>query len=203
MFSNKYHEEAENSLKEGKIEEAIELYSKALSESKDDPNILSDRGVAYLHAENKVKCLEDLDKAIKLQPKYAFRYACRAFAKSHFKMYDSAIEDYEKAIELDPDDAVAHNNLGMLLEQKGYMEKANERFERADKLSKQEDHLLDVVDELEKQEEPKIEEERKEIDPSIKREEHISAYKEFKKVFTSKNQFKEFINFIKNGFKIK
>ena len=34
-------------------------------------------------------------------------------------------------------------------------------------------------------------------------EESSSKSKELKKVFTSKSQFKEFIQFVKNGFKIK
>ena len=45
------------------------------------------------------------------------------------------ITDYEKAIELDPEDAVAFNNLGLVEEKMGRMEKAKDYFEKADSLS--------------------------------------------------------------------
>lgn len=207
MFANKTHEKAHEMLKKGKLEEAIVLYNKAFKESPDNINLISDRGVAYLNANNKEACFKDLDLAVKMQPNYAFRYACRAFARNNFGDIEGAIEDYQKAIDLDPDDAVAHNNLGLLLEQKGYKDEADRKFARADKLSKQETHLLDIVDDLEDQHQaennPVSEEQHQEINPIIEREENISTWKEMKKIVSTKKDFKEFLNYILNGFKIK
>lgn len=214
MFVNKTHEKAHQELKNERIEEAVVLYSKALIESPDHADILSDRGVAYLHLNDQTNCFSDLNKALELQPKYSFRYACRAFAKNHFGDIDGAINDYEMAIELDPEDAVAHNNLGLLLEQKGYKKQAKERYERADKLSKQEEQLLNVINEMENPPasseketgetvQPKEEEVRTLQSPEVQRDEELSTFKEFKRIFTSKKQFNDFLKFIKNGFKIK
>src|SRR3989338_572580 len=149
MFINSTHQLADEALKAGKAEEAVDLYTQALHLYTDHPDILSDRGVAYLHLKNKVQCFEDLNRSLELQPLNAYRFASRAYAKNFFGDLDGAITDYEKAVELDPEDAIAYNNLGLLLEQKGYVKEANDRFERADKLSKQEDDLLHVMDELE------------------------------------------------------
>lgn len=211
MFTNKTHEDAHNKLNEGELDLSIELFTKALAEAPDDLNILSDRGVAFLHKKDKLRCFGDLNRAIELQPNYAFRYACRAYAKKHFGDIDGAVEDYEIAVNLDPDDAVAQNNLGMLLEEKGYKKQADERFARADKLSEQESDLLNVITDLEDDspieeatvvpEEPTVEIVYQETTEAPK--EDTTSSKEFKKVFTSKNQFKEFIKFVKNGFKIK
>ena len=211
MFSNKLHEKAHETLKGGNIDEAIKLYTQALEQNPMDCDILSDRGVAYLHKNDPVNCLKDLDHCVELQPEKAYRYASRAFAKSHFKDQDGAIADYEIAVKLDPDDAVAHNNLGMLLEQKGYQDEAKERFERADNLSKQEDHLIQMLDEMEETEtsEKGAQEEKVEESPkpqSTTEEQQVpeqTAGSEFKKLFTSRKQFREFIQFVKNGFKIK
>ena len=206
MFTNKTHEKAHEALKNEEIDLSIELYTKALEQNPNDCNILSDRGVAYLHAGNKELCFKDLNRAIELQPDYSFRYACRAFAKNNFGDLDGAILDYEKAVQLDKDDAVAHNNLGLLLEQKGYQKEAEERFKRADQLSKQEDGLLEVIDSLESKpneeshERPTIESKK---DEPVEPKEKTTGAKEFKKVFTSMKQFEEFMDFIKNGFKIK
>ena len=208
MFVNKTHEKAHETLKAGEVEKAIELYTEALKEAPKHCDILGDRGVAYMHLKDKERCMNDLNETIALQPQKAYRYACRAFARNSFGDIDGAVKDYEKAVELDPDDAVAHNNLGLLLEQKGYKNEANERFERADKLSKQEDNLLNAMDEMENGEieiEEEIVEKPEKTTPESTdaEEEQTTASKEFKKVFTSKSQFKEFLRFIKNGFKIK
>lgn len=205
MFTNQIHEEAHLSLKAGNIEKAIVLYTKALELHPEDLNILSDRGVAYLHAKNKELCFKDLNLAIKLQPDYAFRYACRAYAKNHFGDIDGALEDYAIAVKLDPDDAVAQNNYGMLLEEKGYHKEAKERYERADKLSKMEKGLLAMMEQLENGEsgmnvsKTDISENEKPADENI----NSTHAQEIKKVFTSRKQFKEFIQFVKNGFRIK
>ena len=210
MFANSKHEAAHNLLNEGKVIEAIQLFSEALELNPNHPDIYSDRGVAHLHNMDKENCFKDLNKAMELQPEYSFRYAARGYAKNKFGDTPGAILDYEKAVELDPDDAVAHNNLGLLLEQQGYKKAAEERFERADKLSKMEDHLLEVIDELDHKTDDSVEmeiaQEVTEVDEKDEEVETSSAAKnsrEFKKIFTSKSQFAEFIRFIKNGFRIK
>ncbi|MDG1148308.1 MAG: tetratricopeptide repeat protein [Crocinitomicaceae bacterium] len=200
MFANKTHKQADEALKNGKIEKSIELYSRALEESPNECNILSDRGVAYLHANQKENSLTDFNRAVELQPDYGYRYASRAFARNNFGDIDGAIRDYEKAVELDPDDPVGYNNLGLLLEQKGYQKEADERFKRADTLSEMEDKLLNVIDKLE--EKPSTPLEPNENTHEIS-EGNDSAVSEFKKLFTSKTQLKAFFAFLKNGFKIK
>lgn len=203
MFANKIHEEAHALMQSGDIQGSIALYTKAMEQHPKDCNLISDRAVAYLHLNEKEKSFADFDLALSLQPNYGYRYASRAFAKNHFGDIDGAVEDYEKAVELDPDDAVAQNNLGLLLEQKGYKNAAEERFKRADKLSKEEDHLLELMDDLDNEKPEEEIESKEEIDPNVQRQKNVSTGQELKKVFTSKSQFKEFMNFIKNGFKIK
>lgn len=217
MFANSTHEAAHKLLNDGKVTEAIEAYTKALEINPDNPDIYSDRGVAHLHNMDKQNCFADLNKAMELQPDYSYRYASRAFAKKNFGDLTGAILDYEKAVELDPDDAVALNNLGLLLEQQGYKKSAEERYARADKLSEQEDHLLEVIDDLD-QEKPKVQAEAdpiesieseevdvqdQEIETENDQKDSSNKSGELKKIFTKKSQFQEFIRFIKNGFKIK
>ena len=84
-----------------------------------------------------------------------------------------------------------------------YKNAAEERFKRADKLSKEEDHLLEIMDDLDNETETEVIEIKEEINPNVQRQKNISTGEELKKVFTSISQFKEFMNFIKNGFKIK
>lgn len=211
MFTNSKHEKAHEALKQGEIDKAILLFTEALLAAPDDCNILSDRAVAFLHKKDQLRSLADFNKAIALDPNYSYRYASRAFARQNFGDLDGAVADYQKAVELDPDDAVAHNNLGLLLEQQGYQKEAQQRFDRADKLSKMENELYEVMDGLEaegtKSEEEQqdaqiVEEKIKEPLPIVKKEKR-STSGEMKKVFTSRQQFREFLKFIRNGFKLK
>ena len=218
MFANKTHEKGHELLLIGKYTEAIALFTDALEIDPNHPDIYSDRGVAYLHLKNEQKCMEDLDTALTLQPEYSFRFASRAYAKDFFGKTEAAIEDYEKAVALDPEDAVAHNNLGLLLEKLGFKKQAQENFKRADALSKQEKKLFELIAEIEDNE--------MESSPEISKTEEIeminshvkvspvemqeaaaainpSSFKEFRRIFTSKLQFSEFLHFIKNGFRIK
>lgn len=205
MFVNPLHAEAHALLKAGDIESAITRYTEALKQSPGHPDILSDRGVAHLHMKNAVACFDDLNLSLEMQPDYAFRYASRAYAKNFFGDLDGAIEDYTKAVEMDPDDAVAHNNLGLLLEQKGYFRESKERFERADKLSKMENELLQVIDDIETEAnaapttEVKPAQEEVLLEPQDTRTHSGEALK----VLTSRAQFREFIRFVRNGFKLK
>lgn len=224
MFTNSKHEAAHVALKKGEIDKAILLYTEALNLAPDDCDILGDRGTAFLHKKDQLRCLSDFNKAVSLDPNYSYRYASRAFAKQNFGDLDGAVEDYRKAVELDPDDAVAQNNLGLLLEQQGYKKEADERFARADKLSKMEDNLYAMMDDLEKEdqspsttpmtpEEAKLKQEfetrkvvaeqKAEAGSSNEKSKDSNTAKEMKKVFTSRRQFREFVQFVKNGFKLK
>jgi tetratricopeptide (TPR) repeat protein len=206
MFVNPLHAQAHELLKSGQIETAIERYTEALHASPGHPDILSDRGVAHLHMKNQKACFDDLNLALEIQPEYAFRYASRAYAKNFFGDLDGAIEDYQIAVQLDPDDAIAHNNLGLLLEQKGYFRESKERFERADKLSKMENELLQVIDDLEAEGNAAPVTEVSPLSDEANTESQTippSPSGEALKILTSRAQFREFIRFVRNGFKLK
>jgi tetratricopeptide (TPR) repeat protein len=207
MFVNKFHEEAYNLAKKGELHHALGFFEKALQKDPGQPDIYSDRGVSYLHLGMKTEALADFDLCIEIQPDYSYRYSSRAYARDFFGDTAGAIEDYERAVALDPDDSIAYNNLGLLQEKIGYNKKAKENFERADRLSKIENHLYEVMDELEQAEintENQTEVQAHEMkDPAVIRDTQVKAHKEFSKIFTSKSQFKEFLKFIRNGFRIK
>jgi Tfp pilus assembly protein PilF len=219
MFANKTHEKGHELLLNGKYTEAIALFTDALEIDPNHPDIYSDRGVAYLHLKNEQNCMVDLDTALTLQPEYAFRFASRAYAKDFFGNTEAAIEDYEKAVALDPEDAVAHNNLGLLLEKLGFQKQAQENFKRADALSKQEKKLFDLIAEIEDNElesSPELynteaiernnantKDSASEVQDEPDSAKKPSTSQEFRRIFTSKLQFSEFLHFIKNGFRIK
>ena len=194
-FLNTEHEKAYNLMLEKDYQQALKIFDDLIYLFPNEANLLSDRGVIFIHLNKKEEALKDFDQAVFLEDSYGYRYASRAYARDFFGDTEAAIFDYEKAIKLDPEDAVSYNNIGLLQEKLGYKQKAQKNFELADEISKdQKDNLISQPAVL-KNEAPKVQEES-----SIKNK---SFFSEFLKVFKSKKQFREFIGFIKKGGKLK
>ena len=112
-----------------------------------------------------------------------------------------AIVDYQKAINLDPEDSIAHNNLGLLQEKLGYKEKAKKNYERADQLADV-DKLLNKIRKEQRNE--SIEQEQQKEAPkeaSHQEREELSIVAILRNTFLTKSGFKEYLAFIRNGFK--
>lgn len=211
MYINSHHKKAQELLDNQQAEAALKQFNKALKASPDHPDILSHRGVAYLHLNQKKRCLDDLELSLKLEPDNAYRYASLAYAQDFFGDLDVAISLYEKAVKIDPDDAVAHNNLGLLMEKRGYQQKAQRNFEKADKLSRIENEMMDKLDEMEGK--PKSSESTnssstppkgEKLQPQkLKPDENPSRNEVVRGLFTKRTVFNEFIQFVKNGFQLK
>ncbi|MBD81623.1 MAG: hypothetical protein CL840_22075 [Crocinitomicaceae bacterium] len=183
---------------QGKEFEQAALYLNQLIEMVDDhPDYYEKLGMCFYHLGNLNDCLKNLTTALKLDPNNSFRYSSRAFIRNGLGDVDGAIEDYNKAIHLDPKDAIAHNNLGLLQEKKGFESSAKKSFEKADSLS--EDFFND------KNPIPKVEAptDQNSIDEQIESDSDAdSSWKTIKDVFFTKKVRKEFLLFIKNGFKL-
>ncbi|MEX2485006.1 MAG: tetratricopeptide repeat protein [Brumimicrobium sp.] len=211
MYINSYHKKAQELLDQGELKKSLAAFNRALKINENHPDILSHRGVVYLHLNQKKNCLDDLLLSLKLDETNAYRYASLAYARDYFGDLEGAIKDYQKAVEIDPEDAVSHNNLGLLLEKQGYQSKAQKNFEKADKLSQIQKEMFDKLDEIEGK---SAEEKSSEADSYIPKGEKLQPRKltpdkqptkkeVLKNVVTKKSVFIEFITFIKNGFKLK
>lgn len=183
---------------------ALAEYDLAIKEE-ENPSIYSERGVVWYYLQDKEKSLADMDYAVTLEPQNPYRYSSRAYIRDWVGDIEGAIADYEKAIQLDPEDSIAFNNLGLLQEKQGYVNKAKANYERADQIAGV-DELLD-----------KIRKEHKELyekdmargrEPSgsavnTARRQSLSVLALLRNTFSSKAGVKEYLEFIRNGFKIK
>lgn len=97
---------------EGKMEEAIQEYSKAINKDPRNAAAYNNRGVVYDDLEQYERAIEDYDKAIELNPDYAIAYYNRGIAYQDLIQYEEAIEDYNRAIELNSGYTAAYNNRG-------------------------------------------------------------------------------------------
>lgn len=210
MFLNKAHQEAYQYLQNADFEKAVKKYTDCIKNHPDSADLFSERGVAFLNLQQKENCLADLNFSANLQPMYAYRYASRAHAKDFFGDLDGAIEDYEKATELDPSDSIVYNNLGLLLEKKGNISKAKSNYMHSDKLRLEAEILKkSTLENLTVTEEGILEEKRTLTETnSTNKNELVDSKKnstgdEIMKFFKEKNQWSEFLKFLKNGLKIK
>jgi Flp pilus assembly protein TadD len=187
-------------MKAGKLEDALNDFDKAIELEPANAHYISERAVCK-HLMGKTSlALLDFDYALKLEPNNPYRYASRAFIKDCIGDTEGAIADYLKAIELDPYDSIAYNNLGLLEEKLGRIESAKKRFKKADELEKINPHKgfvsmpLNIENKVESNADVKEEQLRE------RRPTYLSV---ITSVFTSKQGFIEFFNFIKRGFRIK
>jgi len=200
-FLNSEHEKAYLLLKNQDFKNALIIFDNLIYLFPDEPNLYGDRGVVHIHLNNKSEALNDFDKAVELDGNYGFRYASRAYAKDYFGDTAAAIFDYEYAIQLDPEDAISVNNLGLLQEKLGYQQKAKQNFEKADRLAKMNeayDELVQTDNNIVQSEAINLNNESQRNDTSNSK----SIRTEFFKIFKSRSQFKDFLNFIKKGGKI-
>jgi tetratricopeptide (TPR) repeat protein len=210
------YEKGLQKLKEGKYDSALIYFDNALAKNPENATCLSDKAVALFHLGKKEEALVLLNQAQILEPTNPYRYSSRAFIKDALGDLQGAIADYQKAIELDPEDMVAFNNLGMLEEKLGYKESAKKKFEQADELAKklgltfdEKGNLIEpdevpsaasgqvisketMIEQISVQERLVAENTTSEpVKPAF-----ASYWSVLKEIFTSKQVFQEFIDFV-------
>ncbi len=198
-------EQGRSSAEQGQWVSALIAFDNALNESEawnSDPDFLNDRAVALFHNERAHEAIDVLTAAINLQPNYGYRFSARGWMKQALKDVGGAIADYERALELDPEDAITHNNLGLLEEQMGRLESAKQRFAAADEIDKvlTEQKIpvqTPVADD--KSSRNKNAEKPIKTRPSVGQE---NTWSELTKAITTSEGRREFIDFVRNGFKL-
>lgn len=194
--------QARASAEAGQWQSALVGFDAAEQENPDwgfDPDFLNDRAVALFHNDRAHESIELLDKAINLQPQYGYRYAARGWMKQALRDIQGAIADYEKAVELDPEDAITLNNLGLLEEQIGRMQSAKDRFAAADAMDR-------ILDESAINKESTSEAERTampQAPASPPPRASNTPWAEVTRALFTQAGRKEFLEFIRNGFKLK
>ena len=101
--------------KEGKIQDAISFYSKALENKKNDHQLLCLLGTAYIQIGNTDQGIEWLKKSISLKYENAIAHSNLGNALKDLKRYDDALASYDKAIKINPNYSDIYNNRGVAL----------------------------------------------------------------------------------------
>jgi len=97
----------------GKLEDAVDAYTRALARRPDDGTIYYDRGVALGRLGHWDDAIADYTRAIEHEPGMARSYNNRAAAYAQERRFDSAVADFTKTISLDSKSALAYRNRGL------------------------------------------------------------------------------------------
>jgi tetratricopeptide (TPR) repeat protein len=105
--------EANDMFKNGRMEEAIKVYTKALKVCKADEklekaNIYSNRAACYRNLYDSDNVVKDCTNAIKLNPKHVKSYVRRAQSYESLEKMKEALADFEMACRYEPNMAVAY-----------------------------------------------------------------------------------------------
>ena len=109
---------------EGKYNEAIEAFNKAIELNPKDAVAYNNRGAAYGQTGNYKQQIEDSTKALQINPKDAVAFNNRGVAYGELGNYEQEIEDCTKAIELNPKLAVAYYHRGIAYHKLGNRKQA-------------------------------------------------------------------------------
>ena len=120
----------------GPAKRALEVIEDAIGQKiKSKTAIHLFKGISYGKKEHWDESAAELNKAIELNPGYAYAYHCRGLAYQNKGRHDQAISDYTKAIELNPRDTGAYVNRGYAYQLKGQHEKAISDYTRTIELN--------------------------------------------------------------------
>ncbi|MDR1899473.1 MAG: tetratricopeptide repeat protein [Treponema sp.] len=108
---------------EGKLDEAVAEFGKALAINGELSEAFLYRGAAYGRKGDHNRAIADFGQAISINPDYALAYNNRGLAYNDKGDYDRAIADYSQALRINPDYADAYTNRGNAYNHKGDYER--------------------------------------------------------------------------------
>jgi tetratricopeptide (TPR) repeat protein len=113
---------------QGKLPEAMVLYTQALSIRADDPEAHFLMGSALEGQGKPDAAVAEYTQALWFKPLEEKVRISLGFALAKQKNYDAAAAQYRAALALDPESALAHNNLARLLQTQGHLDEAIEHY---------------------------------------------------------------------------
>lgn len=158
-----------------RYEDAMNTWNLAIANFGEQADFYSERAVCKFHLRFK-SSMEDLNRAVELDPENGYRYACRAYVRDKLGDTEGAIEDYKTANELDPENEITLNNLGLAEEKLGHTQRSRQLFQQADEIAGV-SHITSKYFETSTEDET-IEEEKPTIRSEIKK--MVSSGSEFK-----------------------
>ena len=116
---------------QGKLDEAVACYRRALELRPDYAEAHNNLGVAFKDQGKLDEAVACWRRALELEPDYAEAHGNLGVAFKEQGKLDEAVACCRRAVELKPDDAEAHNNLGVAFKEQGKLDEAVACYRRA------------------------------------------------------------------------
>ncbi len=120
---------------DGKYEDAITHYTKAINENDQNEYAYNARGLAKIGLKDYYEAIMDFSKALEINPGASQSRNNIGLAKYYLGDHAGAVKDYTKALELDPALVVAYKNRGLIYQETEKYDQAVQDFTRALELS--------------------------------------------------------------------
>src|ERR1017187_4761194 len=121
--------------KEGKLQEAMDLYAQALSYRSDNPEAHFFLGTALEQQGKLDEAVVEYSQALWFKPLQEKTHLALGITLAKQKHYEEAAAHYRTALAINPESALAHNNLARLLHTQGRLDEAIEHYSAALKLN--------------------------------------------------------------------
>ncbi len=120
--------------RDGRVEDALALYQKAVSEAPKDAGVRLAYAQALWRRERYEEATAQYDEAFRLDPDNAILRLIFAEVLRGDERYDDAIEQYDKALQIDPEMEDAWVTLGIAAYEGGDLDKSADAYRKALKL---------------------------------------------------------------------
>jgi tetratricopeptide (TPR) repeat protein len=130
---------------QGRVDEAIREYEKAIEIYADDYKAHYNLGVVYDQQGAFEKAVHHYKKTIEIYPQYFNAHFNLGNIYHRQGLLDAAIGHYKKVIELHPEDFEAHNNLGVAYAGQGKLDKAIVEWENVLEIDPQNTSAIDNI----------------------------------------------------------
>jgi tetratricopeptide (TPR) repeat protein len=118
-------------LHQGRADEALERFQKALAIQPESAAFHSGLGAAFYHMKRLDEAITQCQKALEIDPDFEEAHNNLAQCLLEEGQINEAIAHFQKALEIQPDVAEVHDNLGYALFRAGRVDEAITQFQRA------------------------------------------------------------------------
>ena len=121
--------------KNGKIDEALNLYLELIKNEENNPQLLFLLGTACVQTEKTKEGIDYLKKSLSIKPENFSAHSNLGNAFKNLNRYEEALECYDKAIKINPNFADAYSNRGIILQEMKRFDEALHSYDSAIKIN--------------------------------------------------------------------
>jgi len=111
-------------LNKGKLDQAIEVFTKAIARDPNSSFAFYNRGTAYALRKELNRAIEDYSYAVRIDPEFALAFMNRGVAYSMESKFVDALNDLNKAVELEPGRVDSYYNRALVFTKLGQLAEA-------------------------------------------------------------------------------